>query len=402
MTAIRIHSKPLNKTLEVSRLIGSHKGKPGGPTLIFTGGIHGNEPAGVFALQSVLDDLERNKPEFNGSIYAISGNLSALERGVRYNQVDLNRLWTREKLAGLEDDKVISFHDELVQQKEIFDLMQDILAKETGPFYFFDLHTTSGETEPFITVNDSLLNRKFTNLFPVPLILGIEEFLDGPLLSFINELGYVAFGFEGGQHDSPKSIDYCRAFTYLALSFTGCLSAEDADHDTHFDTLQKVMKFRNKFFEIIYREEIEPDDNFIICDGYLNFQKVQKGTIIAINNGRQLPTPFTGHIFMPLYQGKGNDGFFIIRKTPVFFLRLSSFLRKISFDRLLVALPGVHWRSKTREELVVNLKIARFFTRQFFHLMGYRSKQKDATHLKLKNREAVSREIEYKDAPWNN
>ncbi|WP_265200495.1 succinylglutamate desuccinylase/aspartoacylase family protein [Aureitalea sp. L0-47] len=401
MTAIRIHSKPLNKTIEVNRLIGSHKGNPNGPTLIFTGGIHGNEPAGVFALKSVLEELKQLNPEFNGNLYAISGNLSALEKGVRYNKADLNRMWTKEKLAGLEDDKVISFNDELVQQKEIFDIMQDILSKEKGPYYFFDLHTTSGETAPFITVNDSLINRKFTSLYPVPLILGIEEFLDGPLLSYINELGYVAFGFEGGQHDSPKSIEYCRSFIYLTLSFTGCLSPEDANEAEHLISLKKVMNFRNKFFEIIYREEIEPDDKFIICDGYLNFQKVPKGTIIAINNGKQLETPYRGYIFMPLYQGKGNDGFFIIRKTPVFFLKLSAFLRKISFDRLLVALPGVNWRSETREELVVDLKIARFFTRKFFHLMGYRSKQKDSTHLKLKNREAVSKGEDYKNAPWN-
>jgi hypothetical protein len=398
---IKLHSEPLNKTIEIKRIIGSYHGTEEGPTLIFTAGIHGNEPAGVFALQSVLKKLEEENPEFRGRMYAISGNLTALKKGIRYNTVDLNRLWTKEKIAGLKDDKVISFNDELLQQKEIFDLIQEILDREKGPFYFFDLHTTSGETAPFITVNDSLLNRKFTTQYPVPLILGIEEFLEGPLLSYINELGYVAFGFEGGQHDSPKAYEYCVDFINLTLCFTGCLSYEDVNGTKHFNNLQKVMAFPNKFFEIVYREEIDPDDNFIICDGYMNFQKVPKGTIVAINNGKQLETPATGHIFMPLYQGKGNDGFFIIRKTPVFFLKLSAFLRKISFDRLLVALPGVSWRSKTREELVVNLKVARFFTRQFFHLMGYRSKQKDATHLKLKNREAVSRDADYRNAPWN-
>ena len=35
---------------------------------------------------------------------------------------------------------------------------------------------------------------------------GIEEYLNGPLLSYINELGYVAFGFEGGQHDDISAI----------------------------------------------------------------------------------------------------------------------------------------------------------------------------------------------------
>mgnify|MGYP000138231392 CR=1 FL=1 len=398
---IKLHSEPLNKTIEIKRLIGTYHGAGEGPTLIFTAGIHGNEPAGIFALQTVLQKLKETTPQFHGCLYAVSGNLTALKKGVRYNKVDLNRLWTKEKIAGLEDDKVISFDDEMLQQKEIFDLIQGILEREKGPFYFFDLHTTSGDTAPFITVNDSLLNRKFTSLYPVPLILGIEEFLEGPLLSYINELGYIAFGFEGGQHDSPKSFEYCVSFINLSLYFTGCLSHTEANYNEHFTKLQNEMAFPNKFFEIIFRQEINPDDKFIICDGYVNFQKVSKGTVIAINNGKQLKTPYSGQIFMPLYQGKGNDGFFIIRKTPLFFLKLSAFLRKISFDRFLVALPGVNWRHESREELVVNLKIARFFTRQFFHLMGYRSKHKDATHLKLKNREAVARDDDYKNAPWN-
>ncbi len=398
---IKLHSEPLNKTIEIKRIIGTYHGTEDGPTLIFTAGIHGNEPAGIFALQTVLQRLKETAPKFHGCMYAISGNLTALKKGVRYNKVDLNRLWTKEKIAGLEDDKVISFDDEMLQQKEIFDLIQGILEREKGPFYFFDLHTTSGDTAPFITVNDSLLNRKFTSMYPVPLILGIEEFLEGPLLSYINELGYIAFGFEGGQHDSPKSYEYCVSFINLSLYFTGCLSQTEVDYNKHFTKLQNEMAFPNKFFEIVFRQEIAPDDKFIICDGYVNFQKVTKGTVIAINNGKQLETPYTGQIFMPLYQGKGNDGFFIIRKTPLFFLKLSAFLRKISFDRLLVVLPGVNWRSESREELVVNLKIARFFTRQFFHLMGYRSKHKDATNLKLKNREAVARDDDYENAPWN-
>ena len=401
MTMIKIHSKPLNKTIEIDRLIGKYKGSNPGPTLIFTGGIHGNEPAGVFALKDVLADLNKRNPDFNGTIYAISGNLSALEKGIRFNQVDLNRIWTHEKIAGLEDEKVISFNDELVQQREIYDVIQDILEKEEGPFYFIDLHTTSGETVPFITVNDSLLNRKFTKRFPVPLILGIEEFLEGPMLSYINELGYVAFGFESGQHDSVKAIDYAIAFIYLTMVYTGNISAADANYMKYFHLLNQEMSFPDRFYEIFHRHEIKNGERFKMYDGFVNFQHVKKGELLANSDGEDIHAGDSGFIFMPLYQGKGDDGYFLIRKTAPFFLKLSSFVRQLSIDRMLVALPGVNWKDDKREELVVDLKVARFFTRQFFHLMGYRSKQKDATHLRVKNREAVAREWEYKDAPWN-
>jgi hypothetical protein len=73
------------------------------------------------------------------------------------------------------------------QQLFIQETINLILEEESGPFYFFDLHTTSSDTIPFITVNDSLLNREFTSMYPLPSILGIEEYLEGPLLSYINE-----------------------------------------------------------------------------------------------------------------------------------------------------------------------------------------------------------------------
>jgi predicted deacylase len=397
---IEVHSKALNKTIAIDRVLGTYGGTHPGPTLIFTGGIHGNEPSGVFALQYTLEWLEEVNPVFKGKIIAINGNLGALAKGIRYNHADLNRLWTRDKLAEFEHEDVYQLNDEVKQQQEIYGLLTDILNKEDGPFYFFDLHTTSGDTAPFITVNDSLLNRRFTEQYPVPIILGIEEFLEGPLLSYINELGYVAFGFEGGQHDSIKAYNNHIAFIFLSLVYTGCVTASQANYTEHFQTLQQEMAFPRKFFEIIYRQGIQTDDNFIICDGYMNFQKVKKGTVLAINNGNQLSTPHAGRIFMPLYQGKGNDGFFIIKEIPPVFLKLSAFLRNIALDRILVWLPGVRWKSKKREELVVNLKIARFFTRNFFHLLGYRSRRTDATHLRLRNRETASRTKAYAKAPW--
>ena len=397
---IKVHSKPLNKTIEVKRLLGKYEGDLKGPTLIFTAGIHGNEPAGLFALHKVLDWLHTVNPEFKGVLYVISGNLSALENGVRYNHTDLNRLWTEEKIAEYLERDTRHVDDEILQLTEIYRLISKILETEAGPFYFFDLHTTSGDTTPFITVNDSLLNRKYTRQYPLPIILGMEEFLEGPLLSYINELGYIAFGFEGGQHDAFDAYENCIAFAFLSMVYTGCLSPAEGYFKEHFDKLKSQMVLDDKFYEIVYRQGIQPDDNFIICDGYVNFQKIPKGTTLAINNGSHLATPKAGHIFMPLYQGKGSDGFFIIQKIPMVFLKMSAFLRNIALDRILVMLPGVKWKSKKREELVVNLKVARFFTKKFFHLLGYRSRQTDATHLWLKNREASSRENEYRQAPW--
>jgi hypothetical protein len=400
---VTLRSSTLEKSIEVNRIIGAINGSGSGPTAIFVGGIHGNEPAGVFALHNVLESLKKSEIPIKGNIYAIAGNLWALEKGRRYQEEDLNRLWSKEKVQNLRNGALQNpKNQDVKEQIAIYATCKDILDKEAGPFYFFDLHTTSSETMPFITVNDNLLNRKFTSQYPIPIVLGIEEYLEGPLLSFVNELGYVAFGFEGGQHEDVSSIENHKAFVYLSLVFTGCLAKEDIDFDHQFGILAKHTLSSRGFYEIFNHYKINNADTFLMNPGFVNFQSIKKGQELAVNNKKLIISRHNGRIFMPLYQRQGGDGFFIVRSIPPFLLRLSALLRKIRLDQLLTYLPGVRWQSKKRDALVVNRKLARYFTKDFFHLLGYRSKKIDRVHLVMKNRETVSRKKDYKNESWWN
>jgi hypothetical protein len=396
----KVYSKALNEFTQIDRLIGEYRGEQPGPTLIFTAGIHGNEPAGIFALKDVFKKLQSQNISFKGNMFAIAGNLSALEKGVRYKEADLNRVWHEDSVSDICNKTDHSSEKELREQKEIYNLIKTIIQNATAPLYFFDLHTTSSETIPFVTVNDSLLNRKFTQQYPVPMILGIEEFLDGPLLSYINELGYVAFGYEGGQHDTLESINNHIAFIYLSIVFCGCLKRSQIEYQKNYDLLYKNSMRSQVIYEIIRRHEIQTKDHFVMEPEFTNFQPIKKGQLLAKSNGNKIVASESVQIFMPLYQGKGDDGFFEIRSVPKVFLNLSAVLRTIRFDKLLPLLPGVTWSNNKKEKLIVNLKVARFFSKQFFHLLGYRSKQIDSTHLRMKNREAASRTRDYKGAPW--
>ncbi len=396
----KIYSKALKQSLEVKRIIKHLKSSQPGPTLIFIGGIHGNEPSGVFALQKVLDELQEKEIPILGNIYAISGNLWALEHNKRYDKQDLNRLWSQESINNILTGKQKITSEDISQQIDLCRVIHDILQTESGPFYFMDLHTTSSKTVPFLTVNDSLLNRKFTQQYPVPMILGIEEYLEGPLLSYINELGYVAFGFEAGQHDDPASIKNHIAFIYLTLVFAGSVKKTVVDYNHHYQILFDNSLEYKHIYEIYLRHEINNGDTFQMKPGFINFQKINKGQELARSNGKIIISDRDGKIFMPLYQNLGDDGFFAIKRTPKFFLNLSAILRKIRFDHILPLLPGIKWSSSQKNSLNVNRKIAPFFTKQFFHLLGYRSKQIDSTHLRVRNREIASKTRAYRYAPW--
>jgi succinylglutamate desuccinylase len=113
---IKVYSKALDQAMYTERIIGKIENTEG-PTLIFTGGIHGNEPSGVFALSRVLDKIRSGHIQLKGSMYALCGNMKALEKGRRYLKKDLNRIWTDEYLKHLKNGAELP--PESQEQKEL-------------------------------------------------------------------------------------------------------------------------------------------------------------------------------------------------------------------------------------------------------------------------------------------
>lgn len=397
---IKLYSSALDQTIAVNRIIGTLKGKRKGPCLVFFGGIHGNEPSGVFALNRVVQEMQKNVLELRGSVYALAGNLRALEKSKRYSEEDLNRIWNTTRIQQIQNTPLETCLNEKLEQKELLEVLSLLFAEEKGPFYFFDLHTTSSKSIPFLTVNDSLLNRRFTARYPIPKILGIEEFLEGPLLSYLNELGYVSFGFESGQHDALASIENHEAFIYLSMLYCGVLERNQNTFAVFNKKLKSASSVHQGFFEIYFRYQIAKEEKFEMLPGFSNFQSIKKGEPLSISNDKQIYSEDKALIFMPLYQKQGEDGYFKIRKIPTLFLWLSKVFRKGKLDRILPFLPGVRWSSKSKDELIVNKRIAFLFARQLLHLMGYRNKTYDNTHLIVKNRESSSKTHEYKSEFW--
>lgn len=392
-----VHSKALEKPTFVSRIISKLEGAKKGITVVVFAGIHGNENSGIFAIQEVFNRLKQF--DINGTIYGISGNLKALEANKRFIDEDLNRIWTFENLDRLIRKKELNTEEK--EQSEIFDLLNEIVSLNPGPFYFIDLHTTSSKTMPFITISDALINRRFSKLFPVPIVLGIEEYLNGPLLTYINQLGYVSIGFESGQHDEINSIKNHMSFLFLALVYARVVKQEDiVDFKEHYNAINSASNNHADIYEVIHLHRIQQNDVFKMINGFKSFQPIKKGVLLAESNGEKIKSEKKGILFMPLYQEIGEDGFFIIRKVKPIFLRLSAILRKTKADNLLVLLPGIHWEDKRKHVLKVDLKIARFYVKQIFHLFGFRSKQVDTTHLKLYNRARNARTKLYEKESW--
>ncbi len=350
------------------------------PTVIVFGGIHGNEPAGILGLKRVINRIEEDALLLKGNFYAIAGNLNALQKNIRFEKSDLNRLWTKDQIRSLNE---LNNHEnpEKEEQRAIYNIIKNIVSNNHGPFYFIDLHTTSAETIPFITISDSLNNRKFTSNFSVPIILGIEEYLEGPLLTYINEYGHVSLGFEAGQHNDHKSIENCEAFIWLSLQIANCINKEDLDNFHLYEEIMSKSTQNYNFYEIDDLYLVNDQEDFMMIDGFENFTSITKHQVLAISNSREIKARMHGQLFMPLYQKQGREGFFIITKITKFWLQLSVIVRRMKLDNIFRILPGIRRDTTNKHVLIVNPKIAQFLTTEVFHLFGYRKKIKKGNKL---------------------
>jgi hypothetical protein len=99
---------------------------------------------------------------------------------------------------------------------------------------------------------------------------------------------------------------------------------------------------------------------------------VKQGQVLANDRRGPINSPESGLILMPLYQKKGDDGFFIGREVSPFWIRLSEILRRLKLANWVFIMPGVKRHPTDPESLVVNTTVARFLPLQIFHLLGFR------------------------------
>lgn len=380
------------------RLIGRHGSAADGPLLVCVAGLHGNEPAGVEALRRVLRRLDETRPPFRGELVALAGNLPALRRGLRYVDEDLNRIWTLDRVSALKGvardggRAACPLTEEARQQSRLMAALEAVFRRAGGREVFcMDLHTTSSESVPFLTFSDSLRNRSFARSFPVPLVLGVEEELDGTLLDWIDHLGHVAVGIEGGGHRTPEAVVHLERAVWLALVSIGAVELADVpEPDGLRRRLRRAAASVPSLFEVRYRHALREGDGFRMEPGYRNFEPVEQGQLLAHDRRGEVRAPESGRLFMPLYQQKGGEGFFLVREVAPFWLVVSAVLRRMRLDALARWLPGVRPHPERPESLTLHPRAAGPLLVRLFHLLGYRRERPEDGRLVLTRRKDVA------------
>lgn len=308
--------------MNIDRIIGRHTGQEHGPLLICLGGMHGNEPAGIQALETLFPLIEREPTinpafTFRGRILGLRGNTRAIARQTRFIERDLNRMWTPEGVEKVKSLPIEQLSPEEAEIKELITLIEaEIADYRPRRLVMLDLHTTTAYGGIFsISTNDkeSVLIGVELN---APVIRGMLDGLSGTTLHYFNSqnmgVDTVAVTFESGQHNEPLSVNRAMAAIINCMRTIGCVRAEHVEN-RHDDLLIQYSKGLPKVFDLLYAHSIAPDSQFKMHPGFRNFQAVKKGTLLAQDVDGPILAQSDGHLLMPLYQAQGEDGFFLIR-----------------------------------------------------------------------------------------
>lgn len=347
-------------------------GRPG-PLFLVIGGMHGNEPSGVLAAQRLARSLREAPVPLRGRILALAGNLGALRAGVRFLDRDLNRMWAAGELeavrAGRDDDA----RAENVERRELLAAIEGAIRTAPGRVIFLDLHSTSADGAPFSLIGDTLSNRAIALRYPVPVILGLEERVEGALLEYFGERGHIAVGFEAGEHTRESTVDCQEACIWVTLVAGGGVDEADVPRARELYTLlRRSATGLPGVVEIRHRHHVDPDDRFVMRPGFDNFSAVRRGELLATDREGDVLSPEDGLVLLPLYQGQGQDGFFVGREVRRFWLRVSRVLRRLHLERLLPVLPGIRRHAEHSGSFLADPRVARLLTVEIFHLLGYR------------------------------
>lgn len=295
MTPATIHGRAADP-----RHIGSVRGRRPGPTVIVTGAVHGNEPAGLIAGRRIISEVGLGL----GALHVLVGNLAALEGRVRYIDGDLNRRFEAARVRRIRRGEYLPQDTEDHEQLELIRHVDRLRgAHET---YLIDLHTFSAPGAPFAMASGDEAGRRLAQAAGLPTMFGLERFLKGTMVEFAIEEGLPVLAMEGGQHDDPDSVEVLGEALVKVLSAIGAAP----DHNPFSPRAESA----GGLFEVVHRHAIGPLDDFRMRPGFLNLEPVHAGLHLADDRHGPIRAPSDGHLLMPLYQGQGADGFFLARR----------------------------------------------------------------------------------------
>jgi succinylglutamate desuccinylase len=231
-----------------------------GKSVVVMGGVHGNEPCGVNAVNKLRQKLDAGELSLvAGTLTLIVANPYALEKKARFVSRNLNRLF--------KENAQEAPCDELRRAEELKPFL-------VGIDYLLDLHSASMTSPPFLLCD--LQELEMADKLGIDFaVLGWGS-LDtdatcGDTEAWARSHGACSFTLECGQHQdsSASAVGYATAIRFLNL--TGTIeTVKDLP-------LKAIKKLR------LYHAEMLRDSAFSYSDTFPCFSPVASGDVIGVD-----------------------------------------------------------------------------------------------------------------------
>jgi succinylglutamate desuccinylase len=300
-----------NDDIPPERLIGAYSCGLPGPLILAIGGIHGNEANGPRAIKAFVDMLHAQKPLMTGTFLGIVGNVKASAQNQRYIDKDLNRCFLPQYLAAAHTAVLGAEAEELRAVAAIVHRAK----RDYEDVCFVDCHTTSAPTIPYLSINVHPVSIQLANRFPLNSVIGLQRGIPGCLTEYCNTLDLRGFTFEAGQHQSAAAFGNQIALLWLLLVFSGALHKRDLPNFRHYERMLAIdTPVGKRSFRLLSHYRIKDGEEFVMKPGFRNFDCIAKDMVLADNRYGPILAPADGYMLMPLYQQKGDDGFFLLEE----------------------------------------------------------------------------------------
>lgn len=251
-----------------------------GPTIALFAGVHGDETAGIWALQNIAPKLKLTK----GSVYIVYANPPAIEKNVRMVTKNLNRCF----VAGNDGE---SYEDQRARQlMKILDKCDTLL----------DLHMFYEPGEPFAICESNSLS--VAAALPLKIVsTGWVATEPGATDGYMYSQGKQALCIEcGGIPEAKEKVAFAEEIIGRFLQY--------------YDVIEKGYKPERYEQQIVTvnRAQHKTSENFTLLPHFKDFQNLTPGQLIAKDGKQEFRAGENECIVFPHYRARVGEEAFII------------------------------------------------------------------------------------------
>lgn len=260
----RIHMATYSKII-------TKKGRQSGPTLAIFAGVHGNEKTGVH----VLDYLDKHIELDRGCLNLVYANLPALEKNIRFENKNLNRLF-------LKDIPVETYENTIANELMILldgcDALLDLHA----------YHQPKGESMPFAICEENSFDIVTGMNIPYTLS-GLHKFQRGSTDQYMFFNNKVGICLElGSLHKADEYIDLGINAALHMLNYFNMITHKKPEEPSCTPHHLEASEFY-----------IKKHTSFVFLDTYTTFDYIPQGALIARDGDITITTQHDAHILFP-------------------------------------------------------------------------------------------------------